>query len=106
MAELREALATTVHYSVGGSTDQASVTMQTPTGTKQQSDIDVPLRSKGTGAPYLEFEFQSGDFVYISAQNSNGYGTVSCRIETDDGRLISENESSGAYAIVTCSGQA
>lgn len=104
-SELAEMLVAKVRYEVGGDTTQASITAQTPTGTTQQSDIDVPLRTKG-GGTYLEYSFTSGDFVYLSAQNSKGYGTVTCRITTDSGEVISENMASGGYSIATCKGKA
>lgn len=105
-ALVREAMAATVRYAVTGDTDQASITMQTPTGSSQQNDIDVPLQSKSSGNQYLEFTFTAGDFVYLSAQNSQGYGSVTCAITTDDGDLISQNTASGGYAIATCKGTA
>lgn len=95
-----------VRYSVGGSTSQASITVRTPTGTSQQSDVDVPLRTKEGGKPYLEFVFERGAFVYLSAQNSLDSGSVSCRIENGEGEVIAENLASGAYAIASCEGRA
>lgn len=105
-AQLAEALVSKVRYEVGGDTTQASITIQTPSGSSQQNDIDVPLKTKEGGYPYLEFTFSAGDFVYLSAQNSKGYGTVTCRITTDDGEVIAENSASGGYAIASCSGKA
>lgn len=94
-----------IRYSVGGSTSQASITVRTPTGTSQQSDIDVPLRSR-SGEPFLRFVFERGEFVYISAQNSLESGSVSCRIENGDGEVIASNQASGAFAIASCEGRA
>lgn len=104
-AELASALEAKVRYQVGGDTTQASITVQTPTGSSQQNDIDVPLKSK-SGNDYLEYTFTAGDFVYLSAQNSKSYGTVTCRITTDDGQVIAENSASGEFAIATCTGKA
>lgn len=101
-----EAMKSTVTYYVEGSTSQASITMQTPTGSSQQSDVDVPLTRKSDGREGISFVFRSGDFVYISAQNSESTGTVRCRIVGKDGEVVSENVASGGYAIATCKGRA
>jgi hypothetical protein len=98
-------MSVTVYYTVTGSTDQASITYQSPSGTQQASDIDVPLSTKA-GKDHLEMTFQAGDFVYLSAQNSNEHGSVTCKITTDDGDVISENTSTGAFVIATCEGRA
>lgn len=90
-----------VLYEVEGTTDYASVTVSTPDGTRQLNP-DVPMTRK-SGERGLELRYESGDFVYISAQNKRGHGTVSCRISID-GVPVSENESSGGYAIATCEG--
>jgi hypothetical protein len=96
-----------VLYEVGGTATAASITMSTPTGT-QQSNVDVPLRvatGPRAGQDGLRIgPFARGEFVYISAQN-DGFGTISCRITTDDGELISSNQSSGRFSIVTCRGR-
>lgn len=94
-----------VRYEVSGTTTQASITMETPTGTSQQSNIDVPLRTK-SGSSYLQFAFSRGDFVYLSAQNSKAFGSVTCRITTEAGEVISENTATGGYAIAACKGEA
>lgn len=99
-------LTRSVTYMVTGDhTNQASITYETPTGTGQQSDIDVPLTRKSDGDQGLLFHFQAGAFVYISAQNSNESGAVTCTI-TVDGIVIAHNTSSGAYAIASCKGEA
>ncbi len=45
----------------------------------------------------------SGQFFYISAQNHEDKGTVTCTVEVD-GQVVSINTSSGAYVIASCSG--
>jgi hypothetical protein len=92
-----------VVYLVRGTAQSATWTVQTPTGTKQ-GDADVPLMNK-SGSEGLQFLFEPGDFVYISAQNDGETGTVECSIVAD-GTVISQNEASGAFAIATCEGQA
>lgn len=48
--------------------------------------------------------FRAGQFLYMSAQKDDNYGTVTCRIYVDE-VLISKNSSSGDYAIATCTGR-
>jgi hypothetical protein len=91
-----------VRYELDGTTKQADVTMQTPTGRSQQSDIDVPMMDQETNAPGLTFtEFGLGDFVYVSGQNSQSYGTLTCRIKVN-GVVMSQNTASGGFSIATC----
>jgi len=100
------ALTRTVTYIVTGDhTNQASITHETPSGTGQPNDVDVPLTRKSDGGAGIQFAFHSGDFVYISAQNSDESGAVTCSILVD-GQIIATNTSSGAYAIATCKGHA
>lgn len=47
----------------------------------------------------------SGEFLYISAQNQNELGSIICRIIAD-GVVIAENESTASYGIATCEGSA
>lgn len=93
-----------VTYYIEGTPRYASVTMETPSGT-QQVDADVPLSTATSGAAGLTFQFDLGEFVYVSAQLPGPRGEISCRIEVD-GQVISENTSSGGYAVVTCEGSA
>jgi hypothetical protein len=91
-----------VTYLVDGSASKAAVTYETPTGTEQMT-VDVPLVAY-TGASGITFEtFQPGAFLYISAQNQDAYGSVTCSIKVN-GEVISENTADGAYAIATCKG--
>jgi hypothetical protein len=91
-----------VLYEVEGTARSASVTMATPTGTRQASP-DVPMTRTESGERGLEMTVAPGTFVYISAQNNDGHGTIKCRI-TVDGVVVSENSSSGGYAIASCEG--
>lgn len=93
-----------VKYEVEGTAKYGSVTASTPDGT-YQSDIDIPLINKA-GSPGLGYLMQAGAFTYIAAQNGEETGTVTCRITTGAGHVISEVTSSGAYAIATCQGVA
>lgn len=81
----------------------ASITLQTSDGgTSQQSGVALPLTTKA-GTTGLEYSgFERGDFVYLSVQNGDAAGSVTCRIVVD-GNVISENTSDGGYTIATCS---
>lgn len=80
----------------------ASITLQTPDGSSQ-AQVNLPMRTKA-GDTGLTYTFTTGDFVYLSVQNQDAAGSVTCRI-TVDGSVISENTSSGGYAIATCQGR-
>lgn len=79
-----------------GSGRTGMVTAQGPDGTVQQTGL-LPI----TGTYDT---FHSGDFVYLSVQNQQSLGSVTCRI-TVDGVVVSENTSSGGYTIATCQGK-
>jgi hypothetical protein len=91
----------TVVYEVAADTAYGSgrtgtVTMQTANGTSQST---TPLPATFSGGT-----FNTGDFAYVSVQNGQGLGSVTCRI-TVDGVVVSENTSSGGYTIATCQGK-
>lgn len=103
----------TVTYKVEGTTNMASITYSNSQGdTSQQSDIDVPIRRKDTstwsqsdGGYGIRLNgMESGDFLYISAQNSKDSGSITCIIEVD-GIVVKTNTSRGGYTIATCSGR-
>jgi hypothetical protein len=97
----------TITYKVTGTARSADITMETPSGTSQQSGIDVPLvRKSASNRSGISLTFSPGDFVYISAQNAGTTGTIECAIEADDGTEIARVQSSGDYAIATCDGSA
>lgn len=81
----------TVIYAVYGA---ANYTLRTDDGGIVQGTTDLPLTFT---------RFNSGDFVYLSVQNSEEYGSVSCRIIID-GVEVANNTSSGGYVIATCQG--
>lgn len=99
--------ATEVVYYVEGTATVASITYATPTGIRQQENIDVPVTLQGSATSGLPVDgFSSRDRVYISAQRQDEFGggsTVTCRIEVN-GSVVSENTSEGDYAVVQCSG--
>lgn len=91
-----------VLYEVEGSVKWADLTLETPTGTTQLTP-DVPLRTKA-GDTGLTYTFRNGDFVYLSAQMKDDFGSITCRISVD-GVVISENTSTASFGIASCEGQ-
>jgi hypothetical protein len=77
-----------------GSAATVDVTYQDADGdTAQQSGVRVPWsHSVGRGS----------DFLYISAQNQGSSGSVTCSIR-NNGRVVKQATSSGAYVICTAS---
>lgn len=66
----------------------------------EQATVILPMRNKD-GDVGLHARLSPGTFVTISAQNQGALGTVTCKI-VSNGTVISDHESSGAYAIVSC----
>ena len=87
-----------VKYKVGGTTSQASVTYQNAEGGTEQMDVRVPWeKTIGT--------VERGGFLYLSAQNYEDSGSITCEIWVD-GRMWKHSTSSGAYVIASCNGSA
>lgn len=87
----------------------SSITVTTPDGT-EQATVNLPLKMKDGDVGYTQ-AFMPGSFVSISAQKGDYYGSITCRIVASDldggaERVLSENTSSGSYAIASCSGTA
>lgn len=78
-------------------------TIQTDNGGTSQGETNLPMKNRNGGTGLIFSGFSTGDFVYLSVQNKDAAGDVTCRI-TVDGKVISENTSSGGYAIATCKG--
>jgi hypothetical protein len=92
-----------VIYEVTGTASGIDITIQNPSGnTEQHNDLSVPLGTKD-GRKGLHMTFRSGDFAYLSAQNTGESGSVTCRIVAD-GVVIESATSRGAYVIASCSG--
>jgi len=86
-----------VVYEVDGSAYGMDVTLQNDTGgTDQKGALGLPYKKTW-------YNFKSGDFVYISAQNDSQFGDLRCTI-TIDGVALYKAEARGAYSIATCSG--
>lgn len=92
-----------VTYLLSGSATDADITIETPSGSTQRS-VRVPLINKA-GTAGLIFTMPAGHFVYLSAQNSAGYGDITCVIEVD-GKTVAQNTATGGYAVATCEGRA
>jgi hypothetical protein len=80
---------------VFSATGLVDVTLGRGSGVQQFADVTNPTYS---------FWMATGYFVYLSVQNQNNSGTVSCSI-TSNGIKVSSNYSDGAYVIATCSGK-
>lgn len=99
-APLRNAIATRnaplqVEYQVGGSTQSANLNYSNETEDgEQHEDVTIPWSKT--------FPVVRGQFLYLSAQNGQDYGTVTCAI-TINNITVKRAESSGAYTIATCS---
>lgn len=83
--------------SVTGSGRSGMLTLETENGGTSQAVVDLPFSGTST-------TFHRGDFLYISVQNQQPAGSVTCRI-TVDGKVVSENTSDGGYTIATCQGK-
>jgi len=88
-----------IKYEVGGNgTNRASLTYENQSSnTEQKSDAALPWSKS--------FTAESSQFLYVSAQNEKDSGTIWCKIY-QDGKVIEQAESAGAYVIATCSGSA
>lgn len=91
-----------VFFAEGSGTASGAVTMGTETGGTVQLDAALPMHDKDTGAAGLASDkFKSGQSLYISVQNKEAAGSVTCRIEVD-GNVVDEATSSGGYKVVSC----
>lgn len=93
-----------IEYYIRGTTNGATITYtSTGDGTSQQDIGVVPEWRSGKA------RLRPGDFAQFSAQNSNEYGSLSCKIveHMPDGSLRAiapVTTSSGAFTIVDCNG--
>jgi len=93
-----------VFYGEGDGTVSASVTMRTETGGAIQKDVALPMVDAATKQPgVVSDRFKRGDQLYMSLQNSEAAGSVTCRIEVD-GKVIDTATSSGAGVVASCRG--
>lgn len=81
----------------------ATYTLRTADGGTQQGEVSLPLTDTRGGLGLTMPGFSRGDFVYLSVQNGDAAGSVTCRI-TVDGKVVSENTSTGGHVIASCQG--
>ena len=94
-----------VFFAEGSGTATGSVTLRSESGGVIQKDVALPMHDAATGAPGTASDaFKRGASLYISLQNKEAAGSVTCRIEVD-GKVIDKATSSGPYKIVTCVGK-
>lgn len=84
-----------VTYEVTGTISGASVTYYNNQGGTEQGDYKIPFKKTYT--------MERGDFAYISAQNMDDSGSITCRILID-GEEWKKSTSQGAYVIASCDG--
>lgn len=85
-----------VEYEVTGSAYSVDVTYENSSGTTS--------REYGVGVPWsYRFSADPGDYVYISAQNTGTYGTVTVAIYLD-GEIYEAETGEGAYCVATAGG--
>jgi len=86
----------TVKYEITGSAYSVDITLNNATGgTEQYSNAGLPAS--------ITYDNFTSDFLYISAQNQGGSGTVTVSIYID-GKLFKTATSSGGYVIATAHG--
>lgn len=78
---------------------RASVTYRNAQDNTEQKDVMIFPNRPWQASYTMEY----GDFAYISAQNGDDWGGVTCKILVD-GVLWQQASSDGAYTIATCSG--
>lgn len=94
-----------VFYAEGEGTKAGAMTLRSESGGTIQKDVALPLVDTSTGTAGLASDlFRSGDRLYISVQNKEPAGSVTCRIVVD-GKKIDEATSSGPYKVVSCVGK-
>ena len=87
---------TLITYEVSGSGGNYSYTIETSSGGTSQGYT-------GNGTFYEDW-FTKDKFVYVSLQNQNSSGSVTCTIKRN-GVVYKTTTSDGAYVIATCSGR-
>lgn len=85
-----------VLYRVTGTAKEASLTYIRSEGAQEQDDSYLPTAKRVRGP-------KPGMFVYISAQNMDDFGSVTCEIEVN-GETWRNATTHSAYGIATCSG--
>jgi len=86
-----------VTYKITGTAPDVFITYQNAQGGTAQTYAGVPWQYSMT--------VTRGKFLYVSAQNQEGYGSVTCEIWIN-GVQWRNSTSQGGYVISTCSGSA
>ena len=96
----------TVTYEVTGTARQADITFEDGDGgpSRVQGAV-VPLQRTTDGGYGSEVTMDRGQSFYISAQNQDVGGTVTCTVKVD-GEVVKTSTSTGADTIATCTGRA
>jgi len=90
-----------VTYKLAGSASGADLTYTDGSGNiQQQTGRAVPVTTSGKEG--MSFTSHHGAYVSFMAQNNDASGNLTCSIEAD-GVPINTGQSSGGYAIVSCS---
>jgi hypothetical protein len=85
-----------VVYQVRGTGPYGSMTYRNVQGgTGQANHENIPWG--------ISFKARPGQILYLSAQNYQDHGSITCEILVDN-QVLQSAESSGGYAIATCSG--
>lgn len=93
-----------VFYAEGQGTTTGAITLSTESGGTLQKDVKLPAVDETTGTAGIATDaFKSGGHLYISLQNKEATGKVTCRIVVD-GKTIDEASSEGPYKIAACRG--
>ena len=79
---------------VGEGTQSASLTYENEEGGTEQQEVRLPWTKSFTGRP--------GSFLYISAQNKSGSGSITAYISIN-GHTRKTSSSSGGYVIASAS---
>lgn len=85
-----------VVYRVSGTADSVELTYQNESGNGEQRTAFMLPWSE-------EYRMPAGAFMYVSAQNAEASGRVTCEILVD-GQVVEQATSQGGYVIATCSG--
>jgi hypothetical protein len=86
-----------VSYRVSGSAERVDLTYRDAQGGTQQTSAPLPWQHT--------FDARGGSFLYVSAQNKQNWGSVTCEILID-GETRTNSTSSGAFVIAECSNAA
>jgi hypothetical protein len=86
-----------VTYRVRGTADRVALTYRNGQGGTEQSIVPVPWQ--------VSFDARGGSFLYVSAQNQDASGSVTCEILLGD-ETKSTSTVSGPYVIAECANAA